>query len=280
MKVYCFGNNKGGVGKTTSSVSISAEIAARGKKVLLIDLDSQGNAGVSLGVSVKSLPYTIYDLLFQEAQQRALNPVKSEPISIDDVILRDGETVLNEKKEVLWEGKYGIDLLPSNFTLMAYENFTNTPRRDNLLQSVLAGITGYDYVFIDTAPSFSLLTENALTAADAVIIPVQLENLSLQGMADYVSYVRRAQKTYNANLRIAGIIGTMYANTKEAQTCLTNLENYAPDYMFKTVIRRNTKAAEATAYGMPIFLYDPKANSAKDYQDAVTEFLQREEGIA
>lgn len=248
-KCIVFVNQKGGVGKTTSCINIGAYIALAGKKVLLVDFDSQGNMSSGVGVS-KDKP-TIYELL--AGQVSAQDAVKKTSVEGLDVI------------------SASIDLSGAAIELVDQEN------REFFLKNVLAPLKSlYDYILIDCPPSLGLLTLNGLAAADSVLVPMQCEYFALEGITLLLKSVDKVQKSINPNLVIGGIFFTMYdSRTRLAQDVVMQVKSYFKDVVFSTIIPRNVRLSEAPSRGLPICSYDPECNGAKSYAKLAEEVMKR-----
>ena len=251
-KVISIANQKGGVGKTTTSVNISAILAKKGKKVLLIDTDPQGNATSGLGVE------------------------KSHETSIYDVLI--GET---EMKEAIQDSqiKY-LKVCPSNINLAGAEvELVSMISREYRLKEKLEEYKEqYDYIVIDCPPSLGLITLNAFTASDSVLIPVQCEYYALEGLGQLINTINLVKKHLNKELEIEGAVLTMYdARTNLSNQVVKEVKRYFDDRVYKTVIPRNVRLSEAPSYGMPITIYDPKSKGAKCYDKLVKEILKKNE---
>ena len=248
-KCIVFVNQKGGVGKTTSCINIGAYIALAGKKVLLVDFDSQGNMSSGVGVS-KDKP-TIYELL--AGQVSAQDAVKKSSVEGLDVI------------------SASIDLSGAAIELVDQEN------REFFLKNALTPLKSlYDYILIDCPPSLGLLTLNGLAAADSVLVPMQCEYFALEGITLLLKSVDKVQKSINPNLVIGGIFFTMYdSRTRLAQDVVMQVKSYFRDVVFSTIIPRNVRLSEAPSRGLPICSYDPECNGAKSYAKLAEEVMKR-----
>ena len=248
MRIIAFTNQKGGVGKTTSVVNIGAGLARSGKKVLLIDLDPQANLTASLGFDVEALEETIYDLLLGKA-------------SVDSITLP----------------KNDFFILPSSLDLSGAEiALASVVGRETILKRSLAKTKGYDYILIDCPPSLGLLTLNAFTTAQEIIIPVQTEFLSLRGMRKLLETIEVVRERLNDNLSITGIIATLYDGRKSLhKEAIGKLQEHFGEKMFKTFVRDTVALAESQSFGEPIFNYKSNSYAAEDYTALCTEILTR-----
>lgn len=248
-KVFVFVNQKGGVGKTTSCINIGAYIAMAGKKVLLVDFDSQGNMSSGTGVS-KDKP-TVYELI--SGQISASECIKNSCVDCLDII------------------SASIDLSGAAIELVEQEN------REFFLKNALNPLRSvYDYIFIDCPPSLGLLTLNGLAAADCVLVPMQCEYFALEGITLLLQAVKKVQKSINPNLVIGGIFFTMYdSRTRLAQDVVMQVKSYFKDAVFNTIIPRNVRLSEAPSRGMPICKYDPNCTGAKSYKLLADEVMKR-----
>lgn len=248
-KTLAITNQKGGVGKTTTSVNLGACLAQLNKKVLLIDIDPQGNATSGVGVDKGDLDESIYDVLIDE-------------VDVESVIRK---TKINN-----------LDLLPSTIQLAGAEvELVSTISREIRLKRSLAKIKrDYDYIIIDCPPSLGLLTLNALTASDAVLIPVQCEYYALEGLGQLLSTVRLVQKHLNKKLMIDGVLLTMFdARTNLGIQVIEEVKKYFQDKVYKTIIPRNVRLSEAPSHGEPITIYDPKSRGAEFYLELAKEVV-------
>lgn len=248
-KVIVFVNQKGGVGKTTSAINIGAYIAEAGKKVLLVDFDSQGN--MSTGVGVNRKKPTIYELM--AGQSSAEETIKHTALPNLDVI------------------SASIELSGAAIELVELEN------REFYLKNALAPVRDkYDYILIDCPPSLGLLTLNGLAAADEVLVPMQCEYFALEGLTLLLQTVKTVQGGINKDLKIGGIFFTMYdSRTKLAEQVVKEVISYFKDYVFNTMIPRNIRLSEAPSHGEPICLYDPACIGAKSYKKLAEEVISR-----
>lgn len=249
-KIYCVANQKGGVGKTTTAVNLSAGLAASKKKVLLIDLDPQGNATMGSGVEKNDLSANVYHVLIGQS-------------AINDTIVHS-ESV-------------GYDVLPSNRELSGADiDLMELEDREYRLKNAIAELEKeYDFILIDCPPTLSLLTINALAGADGVIIPMQCEYFALEGLSDLVNTVKRVYQNINPKLEITGLLRVMFDPRMTLQQQVSEqLEEYFGDKVFKTVIPRNVRLAEAPSYGMPGILYDKSSRGAQAYMKFSKELLK------
>ena len=248
-KIISVANQKGGVGKTTTTVNLSTILAKKGKKVLLIDTDPQGNATSGLGVS-KDVELSVYDILIGDTE-------------FDETL---EETAIKNLK-----------VCPSNISLAGAEvQLVSMMSREQRLKTKLDKIKDqYDYILIDCPPSLGLVTLNAFTASDSVLIPVQCEYFALEGLGQLLNTVNLVKKHLNKNLEIEGALLTMYdARTNLSNQVVKEVKKYFNDKVYKTVIPRNVRLSEAPSYGMPITVYDPRSKGAKAYEKFAKELLK------
>ena len=251
-RVVCFANQKGGVGKTTTCVNLCAAVKAKRRKILLIDADPQGNATTGMGVD-KRAGATLYDVL-----------IRGVPA-----------------QQAIVQTKYG-DVLPSNLNLSgAAIELVETPEREMVLKKALASIRDqYDYIFIDCPPSLGLLTLNALAAADTVLIPMQCEFYAMEGLTDLVTSMRLTKNRFNPNLKIEGIVLTMYDRRLSfSGQVAKEVQQYFGKGMYKTVVPRNVRIAEAPSHGKPVGAYNRLSKGAEAYDCLAVEFFRHNHTI-
>ncbi len=248
--IIAVSNQKGGVGKTTTTVNLAATLASLGKKILLLDIDPQGNATSGVGVDKYNLYKTSYELL--------LGDYKVKDVIIENVI-------------------ENLDLIPATANLAGAEiELADVKKREHILKKKLKGINdNYDYILIDCPPSLNMMTVNALTAADTVLVPVQTEYYALEGLIQLVHTIGLIQNKLNKNLAVDGIVFTM-ADSRNNLTnqVIQNVKENCEYYIYETVIPRNVRLAEAPSHGKPINLYDPHSVGAQAYRDLAREFIR------
>ena len=252
-KIVSFSNQKGGVGKTTTCVNMAAYLATFGKKVLLVDIDPQGNATTGLGFSKSSLKKSVYSVL------------------IDDEKVSDN--LLKTEIE-------NLDLLPSNIDLAGAEvELVYKKTREKVLKNALAEVrANYDYIMIDCPPSLGLLTINALAAADTVIIPIQSEYYALEGLSQLMNSITLVKQHLNPALEVDGVVLTMYdSRSLISKQIAEEIKKIFTKRLFEIVVPRNVRLVEATSYGKPIMMHDPKCTGARAYKALTQEYLSREE---
>ena len=251
-KVVAIANQKGGVGKTTTCVNLSSCVAALGKRVLVVDLDPQGNTTSGYGVAKHELDSDVYTCL------------------IDD----------EDVRQAIVKTQYNADLLPSNTQLAgAAVELVSLPRRENRLRAVLAPVVPvYDYIFIDCPPSLDLLTLNGLCACDTVLIPIQCEYYALEGLSELMATLKMVRKKYNRYLDIEGVVFTMYSGRLNlTMQVVAQVKKYYGNKVYKTVVPRTVRLSEAPSFGMPINFYEPNGKGCDAYMAMAREFLQNNE---
>ena len=252
-KAIAIFNQKGGVGKTTTNINLAACLALKGKNILIMDIDPQGNTTSGIGIAKKGLEYTMYDVLIDE--------------SIDpNIAILD--TSINHLK-----------ILPASVQLAGAEiELVQLESREKRLKKALDKIRGnYDYVFIDCPPSLGLLTINSLTAVDSVLIPIQCEFYALEGVSQLMSTIDLVKQGLNPDLEIQGVILSMFdGRTNLSIQVVEEVKKYFRDKVYTTIIPRNVRLAEAPSFGMPITEYDPRSKGSEAYMDFAAEFLESE----
>ncbi|MFN4324441.1 MAG: ParA family protein [Azonexus sp.] len=250
MKVLAITNQKGGVGKTTTAVNLAASLGAEGKRVLLIDMDPQGNATTGAGITKKEALPTVYQLLIGAA-------------SLDEVCIRTD---------------FAFDILPANRELAGAEvELIELERREFRLKQALQQNRGdYDFVLIDCPPALNMLTVNALVAADSVLIPMQCEYYALEGLSDLVETLRKIRHGLNPRLEIEGLLRTMYnGQSTLTQQVSHELETHFGNKVYQTIVPRNVRLAEAPSYGKPVIAFDRNSKGAQAYTALAREILER-----
>ncbi len=250
-KIVSFINQKGGVGKTTTCVNMASYLAVMGKKVLLVDLDPQGNATSSLGIDKENNLKTIYNVI------------------VDDNLL--DEVILKTKVD-------NLDMVPSNVDLAGAEiELVQMNNREKVVKKILQTVkNSYDYICIDCPPSLGLLTVNALTASNSIIIPIQCEYFALEGLTQLMYTIKLVKKHLNSEIDVEGVVLTMKdSRSNLGNSVAADINKYFNNKVYDTIIPRNIRLAEAPSYGEPICLYDPKCNGAFAYKLLTEEFLKR-----
>ena len=250
-RIIAIANQKGGVGKTTTSINLSSCIAAKGKKVLVVDIDPQGNTTSGYGIEKNDLDNTIYELMLGDC-------------SIEDCIIKD---VIEN-----------ISILPSNVNIAAAEiELIGVDKKEYILKNEIDWVKDrYDYIIIDCPPSLSLLTVNAMTTADSVLVPIQCEYYALEGLSQLIHTVNLVKERLNPNLEMEGVVFTMYdSRTNLSAQVVENVKSHLNQKVYRTVIPRNIRLAEAPSYGQPINIYDPKSAGAESYLALAEEVIDR-----
>ncbi len=250
-KVIALANQKGGVGKTTTAINLASSLAVLEKKVLLIDADPQANATSGMGFDIRTIKTSIYECLIDELDPNGI--------------------ILNTEVERL-------DLIPSHIDLVGAEiEMTNMPEREQILKSVISKIDDkYDFILVDCSPSLGLITLNALTASDSVLIPVQCEYFALEGLGKLLNTIKIVQNRLNTSLEIEGFLLTMYdSRLRLSNQVVEEVKKHFQQMVFETIIQRNIKLSEAPSFGKPVLLYDINSTGAVNYLNLARELLQK-----
>ena len=250
-RIIAIANQKGGVGKTTTSINLSACLAEQGQKVLVVDVDPQGNTTSGFGIDKNNVENTIYELILGEC-------------TVEECIIRN---VLDN-----------LDIMPSNVNLAGAEiDLIGVDEREYILQKELNKVkNNYDFIIVDCPPSLSMLTVNAMTAANTVLVPIQCEYYALEGLSQLIHTINLVKKRLNPDLEMEGVVFTMYdARTNLSLQVVENVKENLKQTIYKTIIPRNIRLAEAPSHGIPINLYDPKSAGAESYRLLAEEVIHR-----
>lgn len=253
-KIISVVNQKGGVGKTTSCINLVAALGKLGKHCLLVDIDAQGNSTSGLGVNKRLLEHTVYDVLIGEARCSSL---------------------------ILHTEFQGVDLLPSSINLAAAEiEMVDLPERSLRLRKALATVReDYDFIFIDCPPSLGLVTLNALSASDRVLVPIQCEYYALEGLSQLMATIRQVKRLYNPSIELEGVLLTMFdGRLNLTMQVVEEVKKYFPNKVYRCTIPRNVRLSEAPSFGQPCIYFDRSSKGARAYMDLAEEFLAQQNG--
>ena len=253
-KIIALANQKGGVGKTTTTINLAASLATLEKTVLVVDADPQANASSGLGVDIKEVDCSVYECIIDHADVR-------DAIYTTDIS--------------------GLDIIPSHINLVGAEiEMLNLPNREKVIKNLLATVRDeYDYILIDCSPSLGLITVNALTAADSVIIPVQCEYFALEGISKLLNTIKIIKSKLNPHLEIEGFLLTMYdSRLRLANQIYDEVKRHFQELVFKTVIQRNVKLSESPSHGLPVILYDADSTGSKNHLALAKEIINKNSG--
>lgn len=250
MTIVTIANQKGGVGKTTTAVSLASGLAAKGKKTLLVDMDPQGNASSGVGIDNRSLKKTVYEALIGG---------------------------LDVQEAIIKTNFENLDILPANQNLVGAEiELVLVEKREFKLKELLKSLKGYDFVIIDCPPSLGILTLNAIVAAKLLVVPLQCEYYSLEGLSYLIKTIKIVKRELNPSLELMGILLTMFDGRNNlSRNVYDEIVKHFGDKVFKSIIPRNVRLSEAPSYGVPIFVFDPSSRGSNTYKLFVEEFLER-----
>ena len=253
-RIIAIANQKGGVGKTTTTINLAAALAEKGKKVLVVDTDPQGNTTSGFGLDRSQIDNTVYQLMIDECK-------------VDEAIIKD-----------VLEDLPGLDILPANVDLAAVEvELMDVEDKEFILQKALGEVKDkYDFIVIDCPPSLSMLTVNSMTSASTVLVPIQCEYYALEGLSQLIHTVNLVKDRLNPDLEMEGVVFTMFdSRTNLSLQVVENVKENIEEHVYKTIIPRNIRLAEAPSYGLPITLYEPKSAGAEAYRLLAQEIIDR-----